>query len=253
MIIGNGPVITNDPAAPFVDNGAILVRDNVIEAIGTVSELRAAYPHEPFHDVAGRVIMPGLINAHTHAYSHYARGMAVSNPTRDFQEILENLWWRLDRMLTLEDVELNTTTTFVESIRNGVTTVFDHHSSPGAVEGSLFRQAEVARALGIRASLCYETSDRDGEEVFAQAAALNGKEVLLRAKVVKYNGGIMGKNWLHVQDGSGAAGTNDLTVTTSAPAELGQVLLIKGTLATGKDFGAGYKYAVLIEDATLTQ
>ncbi|HRW19504.1 MAG TPA: putative aminohydrolase SsnA [Dermatophilaceae bacterium] len=173
MIIGNGPVITNDPAAPFVDNGAILVRDNVIEAIGTVSELRAAYPHEPFHDVAGRVIMPGLINAHTHAYSHYARGMAVSNPTRDFQEILENLWWRLDRMLTLEDVELNTTTTFVESIRNGVTTVFDHHSSPGAVEGSLFRQAEVARALGIRASLCYETSDRDGEEVFAQAVREN--------------------------------------------------------------------------------
>lgn len=91
------------------------------------------------------------------------------------------------------------------------------------------------------------------EEVFAQAAALNGKEVVLRAKVVKYNGGIMGKNWLHVQDGTGAAGTNDLTVTTSAPAELGQVLLIKGTLATGKDFGAGYKYAVLIEDATLTQ
>ncbi len=173
MIVGNGPVITNDPAAPFVDDGAVLVRDNVIEAVGPLGELRAAYPQEPFHDVAGRVIMPGLINAHTHAYSHYARGMGVSNPTRDFVEILENLWWRLDRLLTLEDVELNTTTTFIESIRNGVTTVFDHHSSPGAVEGSLFRQAEAARALGIRASLCYETSDRDGAEVFRQAVREN--------------------------------------------------------------------------------
>lgn len=173
MIVGNGPVITNDPADPFVDHGAVLVRDNVVQAVGPLAQLRAAYPEEGFHDVAGRVIMPGLINAHTHAYSHYARGMGVSNPTRDFVEILENLWWRLDRLLTLEDVELNTTTTFIESIRNGVTTVFDHHSSPGAVEGSLFAQAEVARRLGMRASLCYETSDRDGTEVFQQAVREN--------------------------------------------------------------------------------
>ena len=173
MIVGNGPVITNDPANPFVADGAVVLRDNVIEAVGPLEQLRAAYPQEQVHDVDGRVIMPGLINAHTHAYSHYARGMGVSGPTRDFVEILENLWWRLDRLLTLEDVELNTTTTFIESIRNGVTTVFDHHSSPGAVEGSLFTQAEVARRLGIRASLCYETSDRDGVEVFDQAVAEN--------------------------------------------------------------------------------
>jgi cytosine/adenosine deaminase-related metal-dependent hydrolase len=173
MIVGNGRVITNDPSNPFLETGAILVRGKVIEEVRELAALRAAYPHEPFHDVAGRVVMPGLINAHTHAYSHYARGMGVTGPTRDFVEILENLWWRLDRMLTLEDVELNTTTTFVESIRNGVTTIFDHHSSPGAVEGSLFTQAEAARRLGIRASLCYETSDRDGAEVFGQAVAEN--------------------------------------------------------------------------------
>ena len=173
MIVGNGRVITNDPSNPFLETGAILVRGKVIEEVRELAALRAAYPHEPFHDVAGRVVMPGLINAHTHAYSHYARGMGVTGPTRDFVEILENLWWRLDRMLTLEDVELNTTTTFVESIRNGVTTIFDHHSSPGAGEGSLFTQAEAARGLGIRASLCYETSDRDGAEVFGQAVAEN--------------------------------------------------------------------------------
>lgn len=168
MIIGNGPVITNDPAAPFVDNGAILVRDNVIEAIGTVSELRAAYPHEPFHDVAGRVIMPGLINAHTHAYSHYARGLAPSEQGSTFTGVLEKMWWKLDRLLETEDVELNTSTTFLESIRAGVTTVIDHHSSPHAVPGSLAAQAKAARELGIRASLCYETSDRDGAEILDQ-------------------------------------------------------------------------------------
>lgn len=173
MIIGNGPVITNDPANPFVDCGAVRVDGTVVTAVGPLEAVRAAHPHEDFHDVAGRVIMPGLINAHTHAYSHYARGMGVSNPTRDFVEILENLWWRLDRLLTLEDVEINTTTTFIECIRNGVTTVFDHHSSPHAVAGSLQQQAEAARRLGIRASLCYETSDRDGEAVFRQALAEN--------------------------------------------------------------------------------
>jgi putative selenium metabolism protein SsnA len=173
MIITNGAIITNDPANPFVADGAVLVQGDTIAAVGPAAALRAAHPGEQVVDVGGRVIMPGLINAHTHAYSHYARGMGVSNPTRNFVEILENLWWRLDRLLTLEDVEINTTTTFIESVRNGVTTVFDHHSSPHAVLGSLHRQADVARHLGIRASLCYETSDRDGPAVFQQALEEN--------------------------------------------------------------------------------
>lgn len=173
MIVGNGPIITNNPAEPFVEDGAVLIRDDTVSAVGTFAALRALHPDEEYVDVAGRLILPGMINAHTHAYSAYARGMAVHQPTRDFQEILENLWWRLDRLLTLEDVELNAGTTFVECIRNGVTTVFDHHSSPGAVSGSLQTMAGVARELGIRASLCYETSDRDGEGVLAEALAEN--------------------------------------------------------------------------------
>jgi putative selenium metabolism protein SsnA len=173
MIITNGPVITNDPANPFLQDGAVLVQGNLIAALGPAAQLRAAHPQEQVVDVGGRVVMPGLINAHTHAYSAYARGMAVHLPTRDFTEILENLWWRLDRLLTLEDVELNTATTFIDCIRNGVTTVFDHHSSPHAVASSLHRQAEVARRIGIRANLCYETSDRDGATVFQQAVEEN--------------------------------------------------------------------------------
>jgi len=173
VIISNGPVITNDPANPFVADGAVVVQGDSIVAVGPAAEIRAAHPGEELVDVGGRVITAGLINAHTHAYSAYARGMAVHQPTRDFTEILENLWWRLDRLLTLEDVELNAGTTFIESIRNGVTTVFDHHSSPNAVSGSLQTMADVAGRIGIRTSLCYETSDRDGAGVFAAAIEEN--------------------------------------------------------------------------------
>ncbi len=173
MIIANGPVITNDPALPFIEDGAVVVRGDTIAAVGDSRAIRTAYPDEGVVDTAGRLIMPGLINAHTHAYSAYARGMGISLPTRNFQEILENLWWRLDRLLDIEDVELNAATTFIECIRNGVTTAFDHHSSPGAVRGSLRTMADLAGRLGIRTSLCYETSDRDGAAVLADAIAEN--------------------------------------------------------------------------------
>ncbi len=172
MIVTGRAVVTGDPALPVVTDGAVLVRDGVVGAVGPAAELRAAHPAEPVTDT-GRVVLPGLVNAHTHAYSAYARGMAVHSPTRDFEEILENLWWALDRLLEPEDVRLNATTTFMESVRCGVTTIFDHHSSPGAVGGSLDTMADAARRVGVRACLCYETSDRDGEEVFAEAVAEN--------------------------------------------------------------------------------
>ncbi len=175
MIIGNGPVLTNDSDRPFVERGAVVVQDDTIVAVGPLAELQATHPDEVLVDVGGRLIMPGLVNAHTHAYSAYARGMAVHRPTANFTQILENLWWRLDRMLELEDVELNAATTFVESLRNGVTTVIDHHSSPNAVSGSLPTMAAVARQVGIRSVLCYEASDRDGEAVFAAALAENAE------------------------------------------------------------------------------
>lgn len=172
MIITGRAVITGDPVTPVVPAGAVLVRGGTIQAVGPAADLRAAHPDEPVTDT-GRVILPGLVNAHTHAYSAYARGMAVHSPTRDFDEILANLWWALDRMLEPEDVRLNATTTFLESVRCGVTTLFDHHSSPHAIPGSLDTMAEAARAVGVRACLCYETSDRDGEEAFAQAVEEN--------------------------------------------------------------------------------
>jgi hypothetical protein len=88
-------------------------------------------------------------------------------------------------------------------------------------------------------------------EIFASRAQLAGKAVTVRGKVVKYNAMILGKNWLHLRDGSGtaAAGDNDLTVTSATGAKLGDTVLVSGLVATNKDFGAGYKYTVILDDA----
>lgn len=92
------------------------------------------------------------------------------------------------------------------------------------------------------------------QEIYAAQAKLAGKPVTVRGKVVKYNAMIMGKNWLHIRDGSGTAeqNDNDLTITTSTPAALGATVLVTGNVSTNRDFGAGYKYSVIIEDAKVT-
>jgi hypothetical protein len=92
-------------------------------------------------------------------------------------------------------------------------------------------------------------------EIWEQKAALEGKAVTLRGVVVKANNGVMGKNWLHLQDGSGdaALATNDMTVTSMDQAATGATITIKGTVRTGKDFGAGYVYQVLVEDARIVK
>lgn len=89
------------------------------------------------------------------------------------------------------------------------------------------------------------------QEIFADHSKLVGKPVSVRGKVVKYNAMILGKNWLHIQDGSGTVENrdNDLTVTTSIPAKLGDTVLVTGSVSLNKDFGANYKYAVILDDA----
>lgn len=173
MLLYHSTLITNDPAQPVIEDGALVYQGNMIRAVGPRKDLEARYPEETRRDLGGLFLMPGMINTHTHIYSAYARGMAVSRPTRSFFEILENQWWALDRKLTLEDCRLNALTTMKESIRNGVTTIIDHHSSPHAARGSLFALAEAGRSAGIRASYCYEVSDRDGADICKEEIAEN--------------------------------------------------------------------------------
>jgi putative selenium metabolism protein SsnA len=109
--------------------------------------------------------MPGGICAHTHFYGAFSRGLGIPGPApRDFPEILEKLWWPLDKALFEEDIRYSALIGLVDAIKHGTTTLIDHHSSPNAIDGSLDVIADAVNQSGARAVLCYEVSDRDGPE-----------------------------------------------------------------------------------------
>jgi putative selenium metabolism protein SsnA len=109
------------------------------------------------------ILMPGQICAHTHFYGAFARGMYIPGPpAKDFPEILQTLWWKLDKALDLEGVRSSAEVCLVDAIRNGTTTLIDHHASQRAIDGSLDVIAEAVMQSGLRAALCYEVTDRDG-------------------------------------------------------------------------------------------
>ena len=163
LLITNGRVLTRDPGKPYLPDGAVVIEGDSILEVGERKALAACYPDAECIDAHGGVIMPGLINAHTHIYSGLARGLSIpgNNPT-NFLEILEGTWWNIDRHLTLDMTRASAYATLLECIRNGVTTIFDHHASFCEIPGSLFAIKDVAKALGVRACLCYEVSERDG-------------------------------------------------------------------------------------------
>ena len=167
ILIGNGVLITQNAAQPVIHDGCVAVDGATIADYGATAQMKQKYPQAEFYDARGGVIMPGLINTHGHIYSAFARGMSLkdSKVSKNFTQILENLWWRVDRALELPEIEYSAYTTYIDGIKNGVTTVFDHHASAGCVKDSLFTIAEVAETLGVRTSLCYEVSDRDGQRI----------------------------------------------------------------------------------------
>lgn len=126
------------------------------------SVARSATPIPPAIDAGGRLLMPALINAHTHLYSTLARGISLPRPPRNFREILRKLWWRLDSVLNPDDVYYSALVGLIDSAKCGVGTLIDHHSSPNACAGSLDRIAQAFGEVGLRGALCYETSDRNG-------------------------------------------------------------------------------------------
>jgi putative selenium metabolism protein SsnA len=174
LLVGNGKIITRDKAMPIVENGCVAIDGNKIIEVGQTQSLKEKYSQARFIDAKGKLIMPGFINTHMHYYSTFARGMSNdSPPATKFSEILKGLWWRLDKALTLEDVYYSAVGPMIDQVKNGVTTVFDHHASPYAVKGSLFKIAEAAEHIGVRSNLCYETSDRDGEKIAEEGIAEN--------------------------------------------------------------------------------
>ncbi|MBR2674730.1 MAG: putative aminohydrolase SsnA [Mogibacterium sp.] len=175
ILIGNGRVITRDSNHPYFEKGAVAIDGEVILEVGEESELKGKYANAEYVDARGGVIMPGLINAHTHIYSGLARGLAIdgNNPT-NFLEILEGMWWNIDRHLTIDGTKASAYATVLDCIRDGVTTIFDHHASFCEIPGSLFAIKDLCEELGMRACLCYEVSDRDGEAKALESVKENG-------------------------------------------------------------------------------
>lgn len=165
LLVGNGLLVTRDTDNPLIENGCVAVDGASICSVGPTGKICLRYPHAEFVDAAGGLIMPGLINAHGHFYSSFSRGFTPpGKPAREFVEVLERLWWRLDKALSIDDIYYSTMTAAVDAIRCGCTTIIDHHASPNAITGSLFEIAKATRTAGVRASLCYEVSERDGPE-----------------------------------------------------------------------------------------
>ena len=101
-LLGNGRLVTRDPANPFLENGCVAVEGNLIRGVGTTEEMKKAWPEAEFMDAKGGLIMPGFINAHNHIYSAFARGLSIkgNNPS-NFLEVLDQQWWTIDRHLLL--------------------------------------------------------------------------------------------------------------------------------------------------------
>ena len=176
LLLGNGTVMTRWEEQPMLRDGCVAMEDGVICALGTTEELKARYPQAEFVDARGGVIMPGLINVHTHIYSGLARGLSIQgyNPT-SFYEVLDGMWWNIDRHLDLDGTRASAYATILDCIRDGVTTIFDHHASYREIPGSLFAIKDVCRELGMRACLCYEVSERDGMDKCDQAIQENAE------------------------------------------------------------------------------
>jgi putative selenium metabolism protein SsnA len=160
MLLRGATLVGLDP--PSADRADLRVEGERVAERAPALEPR---PGEDVLELAGAVLLPGLVNAHTHLYSALARGMpAPASPPRNFVEILERIWWRLDRALDEESVYLSGLVGGIEAALSGTTLLFDHHASPGFIRGSLRALRRALEEVGIRSVLCYETTDRNGAE-----------------------------------------------------------------------------------------
>jgi putative selenium metabolism protein SsnA len=174
MLITNGTVITFGDDRRVIPYGAVYYEGDTIIEVGRTADLVAKYGGAEKLDAGGKIVMPGMICAHTHFYGAFARGLAIPGPPpKNFMAILAQLWWKIDRALTLEDVKYSGLVALVDAIRHGTTTLIDHHASPSQIEGSLDALAEAATQASLRVGLCYEVTDRNGPQGAAAGIAEN--------------------------------------------------------------------------------
>ena len=180
MLITHGTLITMDTPNQLLADGALYIEDERIADLGPSPELEGRYPDAERLDAGGKLVLPGIICAHTHFYGTFSRGMSLpGEPASNFPEILDKLWWRLDKALWPEDVHYSALVCLVDAIRHGTTTLIDHHASQGKILYSLDQIASAVDQAGVRASLCYEVTDRDGPEAAREGIKENARFIRL--------------------------------------------------------------------------
>ncbi|MAS33241.1 MAG: hydrolase [Anaerolineaceae bacterium] len=174
LLITNGTLVTWGQAPEILTDHALYIEQGVIRDIAPTAELVGRYPQVEKLDAGGQLVMPGNICAHTHFYGAYARGMAIPGPApADFPQILKRLWWPLDKALDADSVRASALVCLVDAVKHGTTTLIDHHASPNFIDGSLDVIADAIEQAGLRAVLCYEVTDRDGDEKMEAGIAEN--------------------------------------------------------------------------------
>ena len=162
LLITNGHLVTLDETNRFIENGSVYIENQHIVEVGDASGIGPSA--DRVIDARGSVVMPGLINAHHHLYSTFARGFTPpGTPAANFEEILSKLWWKLDSALDAEDVYYSALLALMDAARAGCTTVIDHHASPACVDGSLDEIEKAFKEVGLSGCLSYEVSDRNRE------------------------------------------------------------------------------------------
>lgn len=165
-LIRGGTIVTSKTGQGIIEDGWVLVRGDKIAKVGEGDPRKVGNGDEVTTiDAGGKLIMPGFVNCHTHLYSTLARGILLGGSApRTFRGRLETLWWQLDKSLTYQDCYWSALVGTLLSLKAGVTTLFDHHSSPHAIDKSLDAVAAGMTDAGARGMVCYGVSDRDGQD-----------------------------------------------------------------------------------------
>jgi putative selenium metabolism protein SsnA len=176
MLITHAEIITWEEPNRIMKDGAIAIQSDRILELGSTKNLIAKYPDEQIINAQGAFVMPGNICAHTHFYGAFSRGMSIAGDApSNFIEILSKLWWALDKSLSMEAVKYSALVCQIDAIKHGTTTLIDHHASPNVIENSLDAIQMTLEQSGVRAALCYEVTDRDGQEKAEQGIHENSR------------------------------------------------------------------------------
>ena len=176
ILVGNGTLVTRDSNNSFYEDGAVAIEGTKIKEVGSTADLKAKYSDADFVDAKNGIIMPAFINMHEHIYSAFARALSINGYSpKGLLDILNGQWWKIDRNLDNKQNYWSAKVSYMDCIKSGITTVFDHHASFGEIPDSLFAIGQAAVESGVRTCLCYEISDRDGKEKALESVLENEK------------------------------------------------------------------------------